>query len=89
MLSEHLQPFAEKAIPVLDDGHIMLVDVLGDEQSIVNAARVSYGAGTRRVSEDKHLIKYLMRHGHTSPFEMCEIVLRVRVPMDCWRQWIR
>lgn len=67
----------------------MLIDVMGNEQSIVDAARVSYGAGTKRVSEDKHLIRYLMRHRHTTPFEMCELVIRVRVPMDCWRQWIR
>lgn len=88
-LPAQLQVFADKPQLVLDDGHVLLVDVLGDEQSIVNAARVSYGAGTRRVSEDKHLLRYLMRHSHTTPFEMCEIVLRVRVPMDCWRQWIR
>ena len=89
MLPERLQPFADRPTPVLDDGHVLLVDVLGDDQAIVNAARVSYGAGTKRVSEDRHLIRYLMRHSHSTPFEMCEIVLRVRVPMDCWRQWIR
>lgn len=89
MLPEHLQPFAEKAIPVLDDGHVLLVDVMGDDHAIVDAARVSYGVGTKRVSEDRHLIRYLMRHRHTTPFEMCEIKLRVRVPMDAWRQWIR
>ncbi len=88
-LPAHLQVFADTPQLVLDDGHVLLVAVLGDEQSIVNAARVSYGAGTKRVSEDKHLLRYLMRHSHTTPFEMCEIVLRVRVPMDCWRQWIR
>lgn len=89
MLPEHLQHFSTTPFRVLDDGHVLLVDVLGDEQSIVNAARVSYGAGTKRVSEDKQLLRYLMRHRHTTPLEMCEIVLRVRVPMDCWRQWIR
>lgn len=88
MLPEHLKKFAEP-IKVLDDGHIMLVDVMGDEQAIVDAARVSYGAGTKRVSEDKHLIRYLMRHSHTTPFEMCEIKIRIRVPMDAWRQYIR
>lgn len=89
MLPERLQPFADQPIKVLDDGHVLLVDVLGDEQTIINAARVSYGTGTKRVSEDRHLIRYLLRHSHTTPFEMCEIILRVRVPMDCWRQWIR
>jgi len=89
MLPENLKPFAEKPIQVLDDGHVLLVDVLGDEATIANAARVSYGAGTRKVSEDRHLIRYLLRQRHTSPFEMCEIILRIRVPMDAWKQWIR
>ncbi len=78
-----------KKIPVLDDGFICLVDAMGDDSSIVQAARVSYGDGTRRVSDDRTLIRYLMRHRHTTPFEMAEIKLLVRVPMDCWRQWIR
>ncbi len=76
-------------LPVLDDGFVRVVDYMGGDRSIVQAARVSYGAGTRRVSEDRGLIRYLMRHRHTTPFEMCEIKLHVRVPMDCWRQWIR
>jgi thymidylate synthase (FAD) len=75
--------------PVLDDGFVCLVDVMGDDQSVVQAARVSYGEGTRRVSDDRGLIRYLLRHRHTTPFEMAEIKLLVRVPMDCWRQWIR
>ncbi len=74
---------------VLDDGFVRLIDYLGSDESIVQAARVSYGAGTKKVSEDRGLIRYLMRHRHTTPFEMCEIKLHVRVPMDCWRQWIR
>lgn len=74
---------------VLNDGFVRLVDVMGDDSSIVQAARVSYGEGTKKVSEDKALIRYLVRHRHTTPFEMCEIKLHVRVPMDCWRQWIR
>jgi thymidylate synthase (FAD) len=78
-----------KKIPVLDDGFVCLVDVMGDDQSVVQAARVSYQAGTRAVSDDRTLIRYLMRHRHTTPFEMTEIKLLVRVPMDCWRQWIR
>jgi thymidylate synthase (FAD) len=78
-----------KKIPVLDDGFVCLVDVMGDDGSVVQAARVSYGEGTKRVSDDRTLIRYLMRHRHTTPFEMAEIKLLVRVPMDCWRQWIR
>jgi thymidylate synthase (FAD) len=78
-----------KKLPVLDDGFVRLVDCMGDDSSIVQAARVSYGKGTKKVSEDRVLIRYLMRHRHTTPFEMCEIKLHVRVPMDCWRQWIR
>ena len=74
---------------VLDDGFVRAVDYMGSDESIVQAARVSYGSGTKRVREDRGLIRYLMRHRHTTPFEMCELKLHVRVPMDCWRQWIR
>ncbi len=75
--------------PVLDDGFVCLVDVMGDDSSVVQAARVSYGEGTKKVSDDRTLIRYLLRHRHTTPFEMAEIKLLVRVPMDCWRQWVR
>jgi thymidylate synthase (FAD) len=74
---------------VLDDGFIRLIDYMGDDAAVVQAARVSYGVGTKRVQDDRGLIRYLMRHEHTTPFEMCEIKFHVRVPMDCWRQWIR
>ncbi|MEM7589587.1 MAG: FAD-dependent thymidylate synthase [Myxococcota bacterium] len=74
---------------VLDDGFVRLVDYMGNDQAVVQAARVSYGAGTKKVSQDRGLIRYLMRHHHTTPFEMCEIKLHVRVPMDTWRQWVR
>lgn len=74
---------------VLDDGFVRVVDYMGADESIVQAARVSYGKGTKAVSEDRGLIRYLMRHRHSTPFEMCEIKFHVRVPMDCWRQWIR
>lgn len=74
---------------VLDDGFVRVIDYMGSDAAIVQAARVSYGAGTKKVHEDRGLIRYLMRHRHTTPFEMCEIKLHVRVPMDCWRQWIR
>jgi len=78
-----------KKLPVLDDGFVALVDVMGDDGSVVQAARVSYGEGTRKVSDDRQLIRYLLRHAHTTPFEMAELKFVVRVPMDCWRQWIR
>jgi thymidylate synthase (FAD) len=76
-------------LPVLDDGFVRLIDYMGDDGSVVQAARVSYGAGTKRVQDDRGLIRYLMRHRHTTPFEMCEIKIHVRAPMDVWRQWIR
>jgi len=74
---------------VLDQGFVRVIDYLGDDSAVVQAARVSYGAGTKQVNEDRGLIRYLLRHDHTTPFEMCEIKLHVRVPMDTWRQWIR
>jgi len=74
---------------VLDDGFVRVMDYMGDDAAVVQAARVSYGAGTKRVQDDRSLVRYLMRHSHTTPFEMCEIKLHVRVPMDTWRQWIR
>jgi thymidylate synthase (FAD) len=77
------------AFPVLDDGFVRVVDYMGHDGSVVQAARVSYGAGTKRVHEDRGLIRYLLRHAHTTPFEMCEIKFHVRAPMDAWRQWIR
>jgi len=78
------QPFG-----VLDGGFVRVVDYMGSDAAIVQAARVSYGKGTKQVSQDRGLIRYLLRHRHTTPFEMCEIKLHVRVPMDVWRQWIR
>lgn len=78
-----------KKFKVLDDGFIRLIDYMGDDGAIVQAARVSYGKGTKKLSQDASLIKYLMRHQHLTPFEMCELKLHVRVPMDHWRQWIR
>ena len=78
-----------KVFQVLDDGFVRVTDYMGSDSSIVQAARVSYGAGTKQIHEDRGLIRYLMRHAHTTPFEMCELKLHVRVPMDCWRQWIR
>jgi thymidylate synthase (FAD) len=78
-----------KRFDVLDDGFVRVVDYMGGDSSVVQAARVSYGAGTKRTREDHALVRYLLRHSHTTPFEMCDLKLHVRVPMDCWRQWIR
>lgn len=75
--------------PVLDDGFVRVIDYMGSDEAIVQAARVSYGKGTKKIHEDRGLIRYLMRHDHTTPFEMCEMKFHVRVPMDAWRQWIR
>ncbi|MDR1925538.1 MAG: FAD-dependent thymidylate synthase [Planctomycetaceae bacterium] len=87
--TEQLSELRWKKIPVLDKGFVCLVDVMGDDASITQAARVSYGEGTKKVSDDRTLLRYLMRHQHTTPFEMAELKFLVRVPMDCWRQWIR
>lgn len=78
-----------KKFQVLDDGFVRVIDYLGGDASIINAARISYGRGTRPISQDRGLIRYLMRHHHTTPLEMCEIKFHVRVPMHIWRQWIR
>ncbi len=77
------------AIPILDHGFIRVVDYMGDDTSIVQSARVSYGKGTKKVSTDSGLIKYLMRHWHSTPFEMCEIKYHVKLPIFIARQWIR
>lgn len=84
-----LESLRWRKFPVLNDGFVCLVDCMGDDYSVVQAARVSYGQGTKRVSDDRTLVRYLMRHRHTTPFEMAELKFLVRVPMDCWRQWIR
>ena len=78
-----------EAIPILDHGFIRVIDYMGDDTSIVQAARVSYGKGTKKVSTDSGLIKYLMRHWHSTPFEMCEIKYHVKLPIFIARQWIR
>lgn len=87
--SPTLDAILGKTFPVLDDGFVRVVDYMGTDSSIVQAARVSYGAGTKKVSEDRALIRYLLRNYHTTPFEMCTLKLHIRVPMDTWRQWIR
>src|SRR5262245_14708363 len=87
--SPELDSILGAAFHVLDDGFVRVVDYMGSDASVVQAARVSYGAGTKRIHEDRGLIRYLMRHQHTTPFEMCEIKFHIRSPMDVWRQWIR
>tara|TARA_B100000315_G_scaffold138027_1_gene127070 strand:- start:306 stop:1253 length:948 start_codon:yes stop_codon:yes gene_type:complete len=87
--ASELETILYQAIPVLDHGFIRVVDYMGDDSSVVQAARVSYGKGTKKVSTDTGLIKYLMRHWHSTPFEMCEIKYHVKLPIFIARQWIR
>ena len=84
-----LEALLYQATPVLDHGFVRVIDYMGDDAAVVQAARVSYGRGTRRVSEDAGLIRYLMRHRHSTPFEMCEIKYHVKLPIFVARQWIR
>ena len=84
-----LEKILYEAIPILDHGFIRVVDYMGNDTSIVQAARVSYGKGTKKVNTDAGLIKYLMRHWHSTPFEMCEIKYHVKLPIFIARQWIR
>ena len=84
-----LEKILYEAIPALDHGFVRVVDYMGDDTSIVQSARVSYGKGTKKVSTDSGLIKYLMRHWHSTPFEMCEIKYHVKLPIFIARQWIR
>ncbi len=84
-----LEKILYEALPVLDYGFVRVIDYMGDDTSIVQSARVSYGKGTKQVSTDSGLIKYLMRHWHSTPFEMCEIKYHVKLPIFVARQWIR
>ena len=87
--SPELEKILYEALPVLDHGFVRVIDYMGDDTSIVQSARVSYGKGTKKVSTDNGLIKYLMRHRHSTPFEMCEIKYHVKLPIFVARQWIR
>jgi len=87
--SPELEKILYEALPVLDHGFVRVVDYMGDDTSVVQSARVSYGKGTKKVSTDSGLIKYLMRHRHSTPFEMCEIKYHVKLPIFVARQWIR
>ena len=88
-VSEGMERHLYVAHPVLDHGLVRVIDYMGDDAAIVQAARVSYGRGTKAVSNDEGLIRYLMRHWHSTPFEMCEIKLHVKLPVFVARQWIR
>jgi thymidylate synthase (FAD) len=88
-VSPGLEEVLYRAFPVLDHGFIRVIDYMGDDAAVVQAARVSYGRGTKKVSEDRGLIHYLMRHRHSTPFEMCEIKFHVKLPIFVARQWIR
>ena len=87
--SSALEKILYTALPVLDHGFVRVIDYMGDDTSIVQSARVSYGKGTKKVSTDEGLIKYLMRHWHSTPFEMCEIKYHIKLPIFIARQWIR
>ena len=76
-------------LKVLDHGFVLLEETMGTDQTIADCARISYGKGTRKVSEDRHLIRYLMKHQHTSPFEMCELRFLIKLPIFVARQWVR
>ena len=89
VVAPNLEKILYEALPVLDHGFIRVIDYMGNDNSIVQAARVSYGKGTKKVSTDSGLIKYLMRHWHSTPFEMCEIKYHVKLPIFIARQWIR
>ena len=84
-----LEEILYKPLQALDHGFVRVIDYMGDDTAIVQSARVSYGKGTKKITNDKGLIKYLMRHWHSTPFEMCEIKLHVKLPIFIARQWIR
>jgi len=88
-VSEGMEAHLYTAYPVLDHGFIRVIDYMGDDAAICQAARVSYGRGTKSVTNDEGLIRYLMRHWHSTPFEMCEVKLHVKLPVFVARQWIR
>ena len=89
VIAPKLEEILYEALPILDHGFIRVIDYMGNDNSIVQAARVSYGKGTKKVNTDSGLIKYLMRHWHSTPFEMCEIKYHVKLPIFIARQWIR
>lgn len=88
-VSEGMEAHLHTAVPVLDHGFVRVVDYMGDDAAICQAARVSYGKGTKSVQNDEGLIRYLMRHWHSTPFEMCEVKLHIKLPVFVARQWIR
>lgn len=89
VVSQGMEEHLYTAYPVLDHGFVRVIDYMGDDNAITQAARVSYGKGTKAVSNDEGLIRYLMRHWHSTPFEMCEVKFHVKLPVFVARQWIR
>jgi thymidylate synthase (FAD) len=89
VVSDGMEEHLYTAYPVLDHGFVRVIDYMGDDNAITQAARVSYGKGTKAVSNDEGLIRYLMRHWHSTPFEMCEVKFHVKLPVFVARQWIR
>lgn len=87
--SQGIEDVLYKPVPILDHGFVRVVDYMGNDSAIVQAARVSYGKGTKQLRQDQGLIKYLMRHRHSTPFEMCEIKFHIKLPIFIARQWIR
>ena len=87
--NDFLESILHKEFKVLDKGYVKVIDYMGNDEKIADSARISYGKGTRSVSNEAHLIRYLIRHRHTTPLEQNRITFEVKVPMDCWRQWIR
>ena len=88
-VSHGMEDHLYTAYPVLDHGFVRVIDYMGDDAAICQAARVSYGKGTKSVQNDEGLVRYLMRHWHSTPFEMCEVKLHVKLPVFVARQWIR
>src|SRR5476651_2456089 len=89
VIAPGLEEILYDAFPILDHGFVRVMDYMGNDSSIVQAARVSYGKGTKKVTEDRGLIHYLLRHSHTTPFEMCEIKFHIKLPIFVAREWIR
>ena len=88
-VSPGMEEILYQAIPILDHGFVRVIDYMGDDAAIVQAARVSYGRGTKTLNSDAGLVNYLLRHRHTTPFEMCEVKYHIKLPIFVARQWIR
>ena len=89
VVSPGMEEILYQAIPILDHGFVRVIDYMGDDAAVVQAARVSYGRGTKSMTDDAGLVNYLLRHRHTTPFEMCEVKYHIKLPIFVARQWIR